>query len=174
MPGTVLSSLHSYFFNFVDSLRKLVLPSRTGTLERLSILFKDTLGRRTDRSSSQDGLIKKCAEVGRHSTIPGGLKAEVRAGRGGKAGAERQGGSSPVPWEAGFSQTFPLVPHHPLLGLSFSSTFPLPLGLPPGLGLTLPRGTSQDPSVGVGEGCLRVRTWGLFISLGLQSHWLPT
>lgn len=43
MPGTVLSSLHSYSFNFINNLVKLVLLSRTGALERLSILFKDTL-----------------------------------------------------------------------------------------------------------------------------------
>ena len=36
------------------------------------------------------------------------------------------------------------------------------------------RGTSQDPSARVGEGCRGVRTWGLFSSLGLQSHWLST
>lgn len=48
MPGTVLSSLHSYSFNFVNSLMKLVLSSRTGILERLSISFKDTLSMSTD------------------------------------------------------------------------------------------------------------------------------
>lgn len=48
MPGTVLSSLHSYSFNFVNSLMKLVLSSRTGTLERLSISFGDTLSMGTD------------------------------------------------------------------------------------------------------------------------------
>lgn len=46
--GTVVSSLHSYSVNFLNTLIKLVSSPRTGTLGRFRVLSKDTHGVSTD------------------------------------------------------------------------------------------------------------------------------